>query len=307
MNKYLSFDIGGTNIKYALFDHSGKMIEFDKLDTPRTLKSFKLAVNKVIDRYRNTIKGVTFSLPGRIDQDTNIIYGGGYLEYNHGLAIDQILNLSGLDFAIENDAKVSVLAESWLGELKDYTNAASIVLGTGIGGGLLISGNLYRGTNYAASEISIFIPGYIEDFSEVAAISGSAVNMVNEVNKLHNELNINDGIKAFEYINSGDKESVKIFNDFCKTIAYLIFNMQVNLDLEKFVIGGGISNQKIVSETIKKYTYELFELHPIIGNTIFKPEIESSHFKSESNLYGALYNFMLKYETDKNLQNKESK
>lgn len=298
MNKYLAFDVGGTNIKYALFDNSGRIITLDKIKTPETLLEFQNEMNKLITKYRKEVSGVTFSIPGRIDQTTSRIYGGGALVYNHGYAINELLDLQGLEFAIENDAKVSVLAETWLGQLKGVTNGASVVLGTGIGGGLLLNGELYRGTNYAASEISICIPGYVEDFLEVSAISGSAVYMINEINKLKGIPDLNDGIKAFEFINNGDSEGLAIFENFCKTIAYVIFNLQVTLDLEKIVIGGGISNQEIVIETIREYVYKLFELNPAISNTIFKPKIISSHFKSESNLYGALYNLLLKYEKE---------
>lgn len=300
MNKYLAFDIGGTNIKYALFDNSGRIIKLDKIKTPDTLQSFQMEVNSLIDLYRKDINGVTFSIPGRIDQETSVIYGGGALDYNHELAIDQILELEGLDFAIENDAKVSVLAENWLGGLKDYANGCSIVLGTGIGGGLLLNGELYRGTNYSASEVSVFLPGYTTNFQDCAAINGSAVHMINKINMYYNEEDTSNGLIAFKYINNKNDKAVEIFENFCKTIAYVIFNLQVTLDLEKFVIGGGISNQQIVTDTIKKYVYQLYDLHPVITNTIFKPEIESSFFKSESNLYGALYNLMLKYEKKQN-------
>ncbi len=297
MNKnFLVFDIGGTHIKYAIFKRSGDVIHQDKVDTPDNYEHFKIVVQSLIDEYALSCCGVAFSMPGRIDQKQNRIYGGGSLEYNHNRKLTEIFNFHDMMYAVENDAKVSVLAEKWMGTLRDVTDGATIVLGTGIGGGLLINDRLYRGKNYSAGELSAIAPGFPSEVNDMAAIPGSAVLMVKAVNEIVGYSNLTDGINAFKYINDQDSRVMPIFEQFCETIAYVIFNLQVTLDLEKIVLGGGVSDQPIVTETIKQKLDEIYQISPIISNTVIKPEVETMHFKGDANLYGALSNLLLKYE-----------
>lgn len=60
----------------------------------------------------------------------------------------------GIPVAVINDGKASVLAENWLGSLKDLNNCAAITLGTGVGGGIIVNGRLLNGVHFQAGEIS---------------------------------------------------------------------------------------------------------------------------------------------------------
>lgn len=297
---YLVFDIGGTQIKYGVFNQSGQLLEKNNIPTPKNFADFQTSVQSLIDKYTDTARGVAFSLPGRIDQDQNVIFGGGALSYNHERKLTEIFDFKGMMYAMENDAKVSVLAEKWLGKLTDVENAATVVLGTGIGGGLLIDNKPYRGSNYCAGELSIIIPGYINSPKQFATFSGSAVLMIKAVNERVGNTPIDDGYQAFELINSRDERIWDIFTNFCQTIAYVIFNLQITLDLDKVLVGGGISSQPIVVETIREYIDKLYNISPILRTTVMCPNVEAMHFKGDANLYGALYNLFLKYDISDN-------
>ncbi|WP_249879072.1 ROK family protein [Niallia circulans] len=134
---YLAFDIGGTYLKYALINSAGTIIERNKIPTPKQgLEYFKLEIELIIQKYQEQIKGIAFSCPGKIDQNNKTIHFGGSLPFLDGVQLTKALKIrEDVPISIENDGKSAALAEMWIGQLKDVSEGAAIVLGTGIGGG----------------------------------------------------------------------------------------------------------------------------------------------------------------------------
>nr|MBP7129087.1 ROK family protein [Trichococcus sp.] len=98
---------------------------------------------------------------------------------------------------------------------------------------------------------------------------------------------------AFEAINQKDPSVYPIFEAFAKEIAYMICNVQAILDLEKIVIGGGISAQPIVTEEIRKQYRAVRAELPFLAATLTEVEIDSCRFLNDANLLGALYQLLL--------------
>lgn len=85
MAKYLSFDIGGTNLKYALIDEEGKIFEKDRIETnTESLAAFMQSIYQVADKYRGQFKGIAVCAPGKIDTKHKVIYFGGALPFLMG-------------------------------------------------------------------------------------------------------------------------------------------------------------------------------------------------------------------------------
>lgn len=294
MNNFLSIDIGGTEIKYAEFDSTGKIIDKGKMLTATTKEEFLKEIDQIVDCYLEEVKGLAFCAPGKIEQ-TKIRFGGA-LPFLDGIDFGQIYGQKrNIPVAVVNDGKASILAESWLGSLKGEANCAAITLGTGVGGGLIIDGHLLRGAHYQAGEVSFMI----NDSSRPEAMAGSvgnldsAVNFIKRVNQKLHYHDENDGVHAFEAIKNGKKGAVEIFDSYCLRIAVLILNIQTVADVNKVAIGGGISAQAILIRGINSaYDHLVDDLNPIIGNTLTKPSIVAAHFKNDSNLYGALDNLL---------------
>lgn len=293
---YLAFDIGGTDIKYGLLDHSGNLIEHDKVATPdQNLDVFMAAIKTIIARYEGRFRGICFSVPGTIDHNHGeIIYGGGSLPFMDHKSLPELLNLGeAIPVTVENDAKSAALAELWLGNLKGVQNGAVITLGTGVGGGIVVNNQLLYGSHFQAGELS-FMSAW-QDFKSDTTIgkTGSAIVMIEEIAELLKLPNKKDGLAVFKAINAADPRAVAIFQDFCRTIAALINNVQSVIDGERFVIGGGISAQNIVIETIQKEYLALRKAIPVLDATLKMPEIMAAKFHNQANLYGALYHMLL--------------
>lgn len=300
MKDYLSIDIGGTMIKYAHIDSSGIMIEKGEIKTSKNKKEFLCDIDKIVQRYINQIKGLAFCAPGKIEESK--IRFVGALPFLDGIDFAHIYSgESHFPVAIINDGKASVLAESWLGSLQNEKNCAAITLGTGIGGGIILNGQLLEGVHFQAGELSFMICDYSQNKNMDGAMGslGSAVRFVKTINTRINSSDLDNGLKAFDAVKRQIPEAVKSFESYCKKIAVLILNIQTVIDVSKVAIGGGISAQPILIEGINKAYNQLVNvINPLIGRTLTKPTIVPAKFKNDANLYGALYNLLLNIDKE---------
>ena len=107
-----------------------------------------------------------------------------------------------------------------------------------------------------------------------------------------------DGYAVFEAINKRDKIAWPLFEDYAKEIAHLIYNLQTIIDVDRIVIGGGISAQKIVTETIQSAYDEMFHSNEMVAAVLTPAEIKASKFANDANLYGAIYHLLLKINAE---------
>lgn len=137
MTQYLVFDIGGTNVKYALVDNEGQLLEKGKRPSADNLDDFVAALYEVGDQYKDKFAGIAVCAPGKIDREKMIIHYGGALTFLDGLNLEETLGARyRVAVSAENDAKAAALCEQWLGELKGVDIGAVMTLGTGVGGGI---------------------------------------------------------------------------------------------------------------------------------------------------------------------------
>ncbi len=125
---------------------------------------------------------------------------------------------------------------------------------------------------------------------------GSAVQMIKRIATALELEDKKDGLAVFEYINKKDDRIYPIFQDYCRNIAYLIYNMQAVVDVERYVIGGGISAQAIVVSEIKHQYQQLATANDLLSFMHTPPEIQPCRFRNEANLLGALYQFLISVE-----------
>lgn len=283
---FLGIDIGGTFTKYGIIEN-GQVINKWKVLTPKdNYCEFLKVIEKILINNSKNISGVGISIPGKVDCDTGLIQHGGALPYLHNRNIkNDIKKILDIPIKVENDGNAATLAEYEFGNLKNINNGGAIILGTGVGSGYILDGILRKGQNYQAGEISFMIQdNTLNGLSSFIAYKGSAVALVN---KLANILGIKpEGKEVFNIIGENE-EALKVLKEYCKNIAYLIYNIQTILDLDTYVIGGGISAQSIVIDLINEGYDEIFNLSPIIKETFIRPRIISAKFREDSNLIGA--------------------
>lgn len=249
--KVIGLDIGGTAVKYGLLDENGVILELGEFPTEaeKGVENLFKNICKVIDKYlSDDILGIAVSGTGQIDGTIGKVIGGnpiipGWIGTN---LVEKLEDRYKIPAVLENDVNCAALGEKWIGAGKNSENFVCLTIGTGIGGGIILNGDIFRGDTYVAGEFGhIQIvksgeeclcgkKGCYERYASATAL----VKMVKE--KTGKTLN---GKEIFELEKSGDKEIKEIvdrwidyFTDGLSTIAY-IFNPPL------VVIGGGVTKQ----------------------------------------------------------------
>ena len=190
--------------------------------------------------------------------------------------------------------------------LKGCRNAAVFIIGTGVGGGLIIDGKLVRGRDCTAGEYSFMNTNADawNDPTKSVACQCSTSGLLSGY-RARKGLPADapmDGRIFFEAVHAGETEANETLRSFCRAVAVQIYNLNVLLDLEKVAIGGGISKQPILVETLNE-VYEEYILrgHPFSeaqARCLPRPEIVPCRFLSEANQIGAFASYQKAFLED---------
>ncbi|OJF94681.1 ROK family protein [Alkalibacterium sp. 20] len=292
-NGFLGIDIGGTKIKFAKVYSDGTIDQTNKVDTPEDLAGFLNQIDTIYTSFNsNEIESVALSLPGKVNSKEGVVCFGGSLPYLHQFDFKKHFKEKyNKNCTIINDGKAGALCELWLGNLKGIKNGLVITLGTGVGGGIILDGKLYQGTNFQAGELSFITKNLFElDRKNIVGYELSAVNFIEACSEALHLSRPYDGEKVFDEIKKNNNAAVMaLFGDYTKKIVNLIVNLQAILDIEKVLIGGGISEQPVLIDEITKQYKSLRKESTIYGR-VFEPlVIDTCAFKNNSNILGAVF------------------
>lgn len=295
--RYLSIDVGGTFVKYALMDERGGLLHRDKVAADTSDEDGFLATMRTLrDAVSEEYAGVAVSMPGRIDTARGIAHTGGSFLWIHDAPIaEQLQGVFGKPVTIANDGKCAALAESWNGALADVDSGCVIVIGTGVGGGIVIDRHVLMGSTGAAGELSFLPTDYssiyrpMTDLHAVAPsiwaglVSASAISGAYARAK---GIDHADGVMLLDAYEAGDSDAKDIMGDFGRNMAAGIFAIQGIVDVPRYAIGGGISARPEVTDVVREAVDELWAVHS--WTPYAKPEIVRCHYGNEANLVGAL-------------------
>lgn len=163
MTKRIGIDVGGTNVKIALVDGEGKIIYSNSVPTYAQM-GYEYTVNNIKQAIRDLMKetntdakeieGIGFDFPGQVDYKTGVVKLApnipGWVNVPIAQMIEEEFNIPT---RIDNDVRCAALGELKFGAGKGCKNFVCITVGTGIGSGLVINGQLVRGAANAAGEI----------------------------------------------------------------------------------------------------------------------------------------------------------
>ena len=297
--KYLCIDVGGTFTKFALMDEECHFYEKDKIPTQKeSLEAFVTMFESLYRRYEKEAVGIAICAPGMIDSETGFMYNGGSIFCIKNINIVEVLqNRCHVPVTIENDARCAALAEVWKGALRDCKNAIAMIVGTAVGGAVIVDRKVLKGKNFMAGEFSYLFTNADrwQERSQLLAESGGVPGLLALVaakKGIPSEQLTGEWI--FSQANQGDQEVLECLQQYCRRLAISISNCQFVADPEKIAIGGGISVQPIFLEMIKE---ELRKLNQIFPYTMPLPDVVTCKFFNDSNLIGALYVHLKSKET----------
>ncbi|MBC5629856.1 ROK family protein [Clostridium sp. NSJ-6] len=270
-------DLGGTKIYTALVDLEGNIVN-EKVVETLAEEGQEAVSERILDTIANVIAGVDNELikaigvgsPGPLDAKKGIIFEPSNLPFKNYEIVKTIKDRFNLPTYLDNDANVATLAEFMFGAGKGTENMVYITVSTGIGGGAIINGKLYRGHTANALEVGHMTVskegprcgcgnvGCAESFASGTAIGKRAKEAV--ASKVVTSLKKYDNVTAKEVFMeaaAGDAEAKRILDNALYYLGITVGNVMSHLDPEKVVMGGGVINGgDVVIETVKKVVGE---------------------------------------------------
>lgn len=287
---YLCFDLGGSSIKVALMTRNGDLEMTTSLLVPDSLDEMLETMHGLYQQhlYTHNIVGVTLSLPGAVDSKTGIIGSMSAIPYIHGPNWKALWKERyGLNISLENDANCAALGELYFGKGKDLKDFAYVVVGTGIGGALVVDGKLHHGKHNLGGEFGFMV--IKQDPESIWSYEGAFGGLLYKASQLG--YNITNGVELFD-LASTEEPLQQLIQHFYKTTAIGLFNIHFMFDPEVIFIGGAISQRPGLVDQFNQ-ALDVFASHPMITT---RPVIEVGSLKQHANLYGALANYLIEYE-----------
>ena len=268
MNNDLIFaaDLGGTHLRAATVDTQGKIHFRSKKSTPQGTGPSEIvaAIVNAVHEYKAAIgdasdglKAVSIVVPGTVKVETGTVVKAPNLPCLDDFPLAATLTRElGLPAILENDANAAAVGEMWQGAARGCRTIICVTLGTGVGGGIILDGELWRGVDGAAAEIGHMC---VDPFGGVACTCGSRgclevfasataiVRMTREAKPRYPDsvLNKAEDLTAqsiFAAGLEGDELALEIFRRMGVYLGIGLANLINILNPEMIVIGGGVVN-----------------------------------------------------------------
>jgi glucokinase len=298
MSEYsIGLDLGGTNLRAAAVDRSGKMLDHVAGKTAYSagrdaiLGDMVEAIETLRSRFGTEgLAGIGVAVPGFIQLEKGVIRNSNNLSSLENFPIrDQIGQRLGTQVILENDANAAALGEQWIGAGKGVKDLVLLTLGTGIGGGIISDGQIIRGSLGMAGELGhiTVVPngnpcgcgnrGCVEKHASATAITAMA--------KL---LGLGDALSAkqvYDLAVGGNEKARTIFVSMGESLGIVLAMLVNTFNFPLYLLSGGVIA-----------AWDLFA-PPMIEETrrrsfsfrASEPKVEKAGLGNEAGLFGAAY------------------
>ncbi|HHT95599.1 MAG TPA: ROK family protein [Clostridia bacterium] len=283
---YLAIDIGGSSIKYGVLDESFNFVHKNKIPS-RILLGGEELLNRVMGIIADMSKqypleGVAIATTGAVDSGNGrVLYADdvmvGYTGTDFREIIKQKFNLNATAC---NDVNCLALSQIQFNKGKDFIVVA---IGTGIGGGIVISDKLYEGYGYSAGEFGLMHLRDGKNWESLCSISALVKSAKEQ------KLLVSNGRELFDLFDAGNDTAYRIIDVFYKDMASALANLIYAFSPQKIIIGGGISARgdslvagfkKYLSMMTDQFYYE-------------KTTIECAVYENDASMIGALQHYLI--------------
>jgi len=291
---YAVFDIGGTGVKHALMTCSAEILTSGSFPSPKdNIENLVNKLTAVVDEYKQqkALAGIALSVPCATNPVKRHVSRNGALYYLDGSNLYDMLHArTGLPIELENDGNCAALAEGFKGSAVDCNYYVALVLGTGLGGSVVINKRIIHGKNNHGGEIgSAIIDNPLQEpigatISSKASIGGLITNTAAALGVCPSTLTGKDIYKMAE---EGKEIAQKEIQKFYRYLAVVAFNIQYTLDPEKILVGGAVSQNPKLFEEVNRILASMKAQRHFLDISI-----EPCFFYEKANLVGALCNFL---------------
>lgn len=268
----LGIDLGGTNIVAGVVDEEYNIVAKAscKTDVPRPEKEICDSMAEVaLEAIKNAnitiddVESIGIGVPGAVNPETGIIEYSANLFFHNWSVVEMMEERLNTKVKIENDANAAALGEYLAGSAKGAKNAVAITLGTGVGGGIIIDGKIYSGSNFAGAELGhmVIVKGGKECACgrrgcwEAYASATGLINLTKEkiltekpefsymLKLCDDDISNVSGKTAFDAMAGGDPLAKQVVEEYISYLATGVVNIINIFQPDVLCIGGGVSNQ----------------------------------------------------------------
>lgn len=301
---FIGLDLGGTNIRAAAITKEGEILHRVKIPTEVPLGRERVITNilNVINTIRQELKtfklsAIGMGIPGIIFFDKGIVARSpnfpDWIDFNLRERLSKDFDVP---FYIDNDANLAAAGEGWIGAGRNYNSFCMLTLGTGVGGGIVLNKNIWRGEYGMAGElghITIYPDGHpcpcgnrgcLEQYASATGIVRMAKEEFGVRSSELGEKNITSDI-IFQLAKEGDIFAIEIFQKMGRILGIGIADLVNILNIELFVLGGGVADSwdyfiDSAIDEIKKRTYR------ITGERV---KVVKAELGDDAGIFGAAY------------------
>lgn len=263
MSLFIGLDLGGTNLKYALGTASGDILV--KLNKPSLAKQSQgaifenmfTAVEELLREAKDRgekVKAIGIGSPGNIDYENGQLIGDApnIASWTNAPIKTTFQKQFNLPTWVDNDANLMALAEARKGAGKNFNTILCITLGTGIGGGIIINNEIYRGSHSSAAEIGHIIIefgglpcncgncGCLEAYAAAPAMVDRYRRKLKRTGVVFNIDNLNPEL-IFQKAEMNEDLAKETIMEICDYLGAGIASIVHIVDPQIVIVGGGIA------------------------------------------------------------------
>lgn len=309
MKKFcFGIDVGGTFIKGAIIGSDGKINVSAKVPTEsekgkgQVIVNIKNLCDTLLEKSglnKRDIVAIGMGVPGMIDSKNGVVIESNNLRWSDFPIAKEVEAVTGLSVKIANDANAAALGEYKFALDGKYKNMVFLTLGTGVGGGIIINGELYEGNMGAGAELghSVIVmngelctcgrQGCIEAYASATAIIRETKKAMNahkdsKLWQIGSTDNVN-GKTAFDY-SATDVYAKEVVDNYISVLACYITNIANEFRPEAIILGGGVCAQ---GEALITPLKEILKKDIFAGSTGPQVEILTAKLGNDAGCLGA--------------------
>lgn len=265
----IGIDLGGTNLKAGVLDPSGHLVLHGSIPTEadggvdHVIRRMAALVEELADEaglQRQDIEGIGVGAPGPLSHERGIVYNAPNLPGWVNVPLRKRLSeLTGLPVVVENDANAAAFGEFVAGADRGVRSLVLLTLGTGIGSGIVLEGQLWRGCDEAGAEMGhvILIPdgrpcpcgqrGCFERYASASAVAERLAEAVRagQRSALREQIEAGRTPGAREVLaaaSAGDEPAARIWDETCYYLALGCITIEHLISPQRIVLSGGLTN-----------------------------------------------------------------
>ncbi|SFS67734.1 ROK family protein [Saccharopolyspora flava] len=244
----IGVDVGGTSARAAVVDEHGQILRTHRVPTPKTGSELNSAIADTVRVLTDTypVDGVGLAVAGFVSEDLRMVRFAPHLPWRHVAVADELSHRLGLPVVLEHDANAAAVAEQRFGAAVGARVAALVAIGTGIGGALVINGEVFRGAFGVAPELGHLrlVPdgrecpcgkrGCWERYCSGTALAATAAEL--------GATNLPTGVEVARAADAGDELALRAVDDLARWLGEGLALVADVYDPEVVVISGGVSD-----------------------------------------------------------------